>query len=197
MAEELELKALVRDPMALRHSLQTAAAQLTFRGMMRDRRLDRDGMLASRDQLLRVRIFEAPGDHRAVVTWKGPPRRSPDGYKLREELDCAAADGEAAIAVFRALGYSVTQVIDRHVEIFEIAGATARIEWYPRMDLLLEVEGSPATIESGIAATGIPRPEFRPDTLQEFVVRYQARTGEPAILAEADLTGIPPSWTAA
>jgi adenylate cyclase class IV len=197
VAEELELKAVIRDPVALRRSLHAAAGRLTYRGMMRDRRLDRDQVLASRDQLLRVRIFEGPGTSRAVVTWKGPARRSPEGYKLREDLECSAQDGAAAIALFGALGYSITHAIDRHVEIFQVAGATARIEWFPRMDLLLEVEGSPSTIEAGIAATGIPRPEFRADSLQEFVARYQARTGEPAILTESDLSGILPSWAAA
>jgi adenylate cyclase class IV len=195
LAEELELKALVQDPVMLRRRLQAVAGRLTYRGMMRDRRLDRDGVLASQDRLLRVRIFESAGVKRAVVTWKGPPRRSPEGYKLREELEYSAEDGGAAIELFRALGYHVTHAIDRHVEIFEVAGATARIEWYPRMDLLLEVEGSPAAIEDAIAATGIPRTEFRADSLQEFFARYQSRTGQPAILAETDLAGILPPWT--
>jgi len=194
LADELELKAVVRDAQVLRRRLLASGGRLTYRGMMRDYRLDRSGVLASRDEVLRVRMFEGDGSSRAVVGWKGPVRRSAEGYKMREELEYTAVDGTAALAVFQALGYGVIQAIDRHVEVYVVAGATARVEWYPRMDVLLEVEGIPATIEAGVSASGIPRREFLSDSLPDFVARYEARAGQPAILAESDLHGAAPSW---
>ena len=82
-----------------------------------------------------------------------------------------------------SLGYDVVHAIDREVEVYELEGATLRIERYPRMDPLLEIEGSPAAIERAVDATGIPRAEFTADSLTEFVRRYELRSGQPAALA--------------
>lgn len=196
MAEELELKAIVPEPAALRRRLAAAGARCVFRGLMEDRRYDRDGVLTSRDEVLRVRRFlHAGGAVEAELTWKGPTRRSTEGYKLREELSCRIAPGsDSPGRIFEALGYTVAQAIDRWVELFEVAGATLRVEWYPRMDVLLEVEGRPQAIESAIRATGLPRDGFSAEQLVEFVRRYDARGPRPAVLAVAELGGERPAW---
>jgi adenylate cyclase class IV len=196
MAEELELKAIVGEPAALRARLVAAGARPMFRGLMEDRLYDRAGALASRNEVLRVRHFRpGTGPAAAELTWKGPTRRSADGYKLREEVACRIVPGsDPPERVLEALGFGVVQAIDRYVELYELAGAVLRLEWYPRMDLLLEVEGPPAAIETAIAATGIPRAEFSADPLIEFVRRYEPRVGRRAVLALADLGGERPAW---
>ena len=50
--------------------------------------------------------------------------------------------------------------IHRDIAQFEYRGAIVRVERYPRMDTLVEVEGEPAAIEAAIAATGLPRAGF-------------------------------------
>jgi len=60
-ADELEVKARVDDPEGLRAALVRAGAALEFRGDMIDRRFDRDGTLARRDHVLRLREFR-PAD---------------------------------------------------------------------------------------------------------------------------------------
>jgi len=199
LATELELKTVVADPPALRARLQDAGASRGFRGMMRDRRLDRAGALAARDEVLRVRSYEAgsPSASRAVLAWKGPVSLSPEGYKRREELECGAEDGPALLAVLEALGYRPVQVIDRYVEVYELSGTAVRLEWYPRMDVLAEIEGTPAGMEAVIARLGLVRSECLPEALFAFTLRYEARTGRPAVLAEADLAGEPPTWSTA
>jgi hypothetical protein len=67
--------------------------------------------------------------------------------------------------------------------------ATVRMERYPEMDALVEVEGDPNAIESAIGVTGIPRGAFTADALSEFVRRYEARTG-----ASARLSGEAGAW---
>ncbi|MDH4132981.1 MAG: hypothetical protein OEV95_14385, partial [Gemmatimonadota bacterium] len=80
MASELELKAVVTDPGGLRAALLGAGGIQRFRGLLRDRRLDRDGVLLSRDQVLRVRRWiPAEGPERAEIAWKGPTGISPEG----------------------------------------------------------------------------------------------------------------------
>jgi adenylate cyclase class IV len=187
MSQELELKAVLPDPDALRARLLAAGAVERFRGRMSDRRYDRGGELAARDEVLRVRSYHhSDGSVAAVLGWKGPVGRSPDGYKQRAEIELpVTAEATASPnALLTALGYEVVHAIDREVQVFVLGGASVRLERYPRMDPLLEVEGEPAAIERAIAVSGIPRAEFTADPLAEFVRRFEARRGEPALLAE-------------
>jgi adenylate cyclase class IV len=196
VAAELELKTIVPDPGVLRNRLVAAGAQLTFRGLMEDRRYDRDGVLLARDEVLRTRRFvRSDGVAKAELTWKGRTGRSDGGYKLREEVTCQIAAGsDSPGRIIEALGYTVTQAIDRQVEMYQLGEAVLRIEWYPRMDVLLEVEGAPAAIEAAISATGLARDRFTSEILADFVQRYDARGGRRAVLALADLEGERPGW---
>lgn len=181
---ELELKAVVPDPAALAARLAQAGARCTFRGMMRDRRFDRpDGSLVARDEVLRVRTFEPAGVGAAYaeLTWKGPTKQA-GGYKEREELQFGVGDAATAGEALGRLGFVLSDAIDRCVEYLDVAGAVVRVEWYPRMDVLVEVEGEPGTIERAVAATGLPRDQFTADRLLDFAGRYRERTGKEPVL---------------
>lgn len=130
MAAELELKAVVPDPVALRAKLVGAGAVPGFRGLMSDRRYDRGGTLVERDQVLRVRNYRpAAGPGRSEIAWKGPTRCSREGYKLRDELTCEARPApDGPDAILEALGYTVVHTIDRWVETWSLAGAALRLE---------------------------------------------------------------------
>ena len=180
---ELELKAVVPDAEELRSRLSASGAELRSRGRLLDVRYDRGGELTLQDQVLRARTYRrAGGGVDFVLAWKGPTRRSPDGYKLREEIELTV--GADPGQLLQSLGYQPVQVIDREIEIWHLDEATARLERYPRMDVLVEVEGQPAAIERVVLASGIPRHQFTAEPLAEFVRRYEARTG-----AAADLDG--------
>lgn len=187
---------MVADPAALRSRLLAAGARPGFRGMMVDRRFDRDGTLTPRDEVLRLRTFHLPaGGTESRLGWKGPAMVSPEGHKVRRELEYPLGEGTAPPeALLTALGYTVVQTIERFVEYFEAAGSVIRLEWYPRMDILVEVEGTEATIEAALALTGLPRAEFSADPLRVFADRYALRTGRPALLDLAALGGDPPAW---
>ena len=185
MLAELELKAVVPDPEALCARLRRAGAIPGFRGRMTDRRYDRAGELAARDEVLRIRTYHHPdGSTESVLAWKGATGRSPEGYKLRQEIELAVRSGRgAAERLLGALGYAPVHLIERDVEIYRVEEATVRLERYPEMDSLVEVEGDPDTIERAIVVTGIPRGDFTPEALSEFVRRDEARTGTPARLS--------------
>ena len=183
-ARELELKAVVPDAAALAARLAQAGARCTFRGVLRDRRYDLPGgSFLARDEVLRVRTFEPQGAGvaHAELTWKGPTRRT-GGYKEREELQFGVSDAATAGEFLGRLGFVLSDAIDRCVEYHEVAGAVVRIEWYPRMDVLAEVEGESGAIERAVAATGIPRGEFSADRLLDFAARYRERTGKEPVL---------------
>jgi adenylate cyclase class IV len=179
--DELELKARVDDPAALEAALARAGAELLFRGEMRDRRFDRRGALEARDEVLRLRSYAGTASY-GVLAWKGPMSVR-GGYKHREEHEARLVDPEAALAILERLEYEVVMRIDRKIAEYRLAEAAVRVEWYPAMDVLVEVEGEPAAIERAIAASGIPRERFLPETLSYFVAAYERRTGRPARIA--------------
>jgi predicted adenylyl cyclase CyaB len=182
--DELEVKAPVADPEAVVHSLLAVGAQRVFLGEMIDRRFDRDGRLESRDEVLRLRVYRRAGGEESwgVLGWKGP-KSLHGGYRRRAESETRVVDPEAAIAILEHLGFAVVYRIDRRIEQLTLGDATIRIERYPEMDVLVEIEGSPQSIEAAIAASGVPRADFVAESLPYFLDAYERRTGRPGRVA--------------
>jgi adenylate cyclase class 2 len=182
--DELEVKARITAVASLRRALRRAGARLEFRGRMLDRRYDRARELTRGDQVLRLRTYRPAGHGRAhaVLAWKGPASAR-GGYRHRAELEVAVSDPEALQALLVRLRYRVTLAIDRQVEVYRLGGATLRLERYPRMDTLLEVEGPPAAIERAITAIGLPRDRFLSESLPFFTHADPRRTGRREQLA--------------
>lgn len=186
---EVEVKAVLDDLDARRARIVSAGATEMFTGTMRDLRYDTaDRALAAVDQVLRVRAYRGAAGETAQLDWKGATRID-SGLKTREELSTGVTDLSGLAAILGSLGYTVTREIQREVWVYELAGATVRLERYPRMDDLVEVEGTPAAIESAIGAIGMQRGEFTADRLPDFARRYEERTGQRAALCGSELNG--------
>lgn len=187
---EIELKAVAPDADALIARLLAAGAEQSFAGRLADRRYDTaDGALFGGDLVLRLRVYTGvQEDARATLDWKGPTRHE-NGYKVREELSSGVSDPGALGAMLERLGFVVIGEIDRQIAQFACRGAIVRVERYPRMDALVEVEGSPSAIEDAIAATGVSRAAFTAERLPDFVRRYELRTGERAAVSDRELAG--------
>jgi adenylate cyclase class IV len=186
---EIELKAVVPDWNDCRARLEAHGATLEFEGRLADRRFDTaDRALAREDVVLRVRAYENASGAVAELGWKGPTRYE-DGYKVRDELAVDTAAPERLATILSKLGYQVTRAIDRHIVQCTLHGAVVRLERYPRMDDLIEVEGPPDAIERAIAVLGIPRQAFTSERLRDFATRYQTRTGQRAVLSDDELAG--------
>ncbi|MEP6617884.1 MAG: class IV adenylate cyclase [bacterium] len=186
---EVELKSVVDDVRRRRAEIEAAGGTLIFDGRLTDHRYDTaNGLLASMDHVLRVRVYIDERGARAELDWKGPTSRV-DGFKSREELEAAVTDANALGAILAKLGYVVTMTIEREIAQYDLGGAIVRFESYPRMDDLVEVEGTPEQIERAIVALGIPRDGFTADRLSDFAARFEARTGLEAALSAEGLTG--------
>jgi adenylate cyclase class IV len=198
VATELELKAVVHDPAAVRASLAARGARKVKEGRMTDLRYDRDGELAAAGQVLRVRSYAlVSGSEEGRLAWKGRATSDEGGFRSREEHEVHfVGTSSPAEQLVQALGFAVVSAMDRWVEYWRLDDATARLEWYPRMDVLCEVEGTPDGIARVIAATGISREAFTADAIADFVARYEERVG-PAALSLAQLNGGTPSWEVA
>ena len=188
-SDEVELKAVVPEPERARAAIEAAGGRLVFEGLLEDRRYDsRARALATMDHVLRLRVYRDATGARGSLDWKGPTRYE-DGYKVREELSAGTNDPVMLDTMLERLGYVMTREIDRDIAQFEIDGAIVRFERYPRMDVLVEVEGPPAAIERAITALGMDRSAFSTDRLLYFTARFQERTGERAAVSDAELRG--------
>jgi predicted adenylyl cyclase CyaB len=186
---EIELKSVVPDERESRRRLTTAGAALVFEGTMLDRRYDTpDRSLAARDEVLRLRVERGDGRRRGQLDFKGAAS-FPGGYKVREETGTPSDDPDALLEILTSVGYVVTREIDREVAVYVHRGATVRFERYPRMDVLVEVEGEPAAIEAAIEALALPRSGFTNESLAAFVRRYEERTNGRAAIFAGELSG--------
>ena len=186
---EVELKAVCEDADVTRQRLEAAGATLTFAGRMEDRRYDTpDGRFARRDVVIRLRVYRPidGGPDEAYLDWKGASS-SDSGYKVRDELSTTVGDAATIAMILDRLGFVVTREVDRQIWQYKLGAAMVRFEQYPRMDVLLEVEGSPEAIEGAITATGISRSAFSDERLLDFVARFEERTGLDAALSDREL----------
>jgi len=189
MIDEVELKSVVPDLADARRRLEAAGARLVFEGRLEDRRYDDDARtLALQDHVLRLRTYRDASGARAYVDFKGPTRFE-NGYKVREEISTSAADADVMARILERLGYEVIREIDRDVVQYELEGCVVRFEKYPRLDVLVEVEGHPDAIENAIRVLALPREGFNTDRLLAFAQRFEARTGQRAAMSFRELHG--------
>ena len=196
MIDELELKAVVPDLDACRARVEAAGAHVVFAGRLTDRRWDLPHRpLSARDEVVRVRtsVPEPAGDGerapaRHVLDWKGPTRVE-NGYKRRLERSTGIEDAAVLETILRAAGFVIVREVERDVLQYALGDATLRFERYPRLDVLMEVEGTPDAIEAAIVATGLPRASFTAARLTDFVADFERRTGTRAALTGRDLPG--------
>lgn len=186
---EVELKAVVDDIAERRKRIEAAGAALSFEGKTSDRRYDfASRELSGRDEVLRMRRYLSGASTRFYLDWKGPTELK-DGYKIREETTVPVEDCDALEKILEKLGLALTWEIDRDIAQYQLAGATIRFETYPRMDVLVEVEGEPAAIEAAIETIGLPRGTFTNERLPDFVRRFEYRTGVRSAICDRELRG--------
>lgn len=186
---EVELKAVVDDLAATRRRLEKAGAKLSFEGKLSDRRYDVESReITQRDEVLRVRRYHAPGSSKTYLDWKGPTEIQ-DVYKVREEVSTLVEDFDSLDQILTRLGFIAAMEIDREIAQYTFGGATIRFETYPRMDVLVEVEGEPDSIEQAIEALGMARGHFNSDRLPMFVERFEHRTGVRAAICYREMEG--------
>ena len=186
---EVELKSVCDDLTGTRKRLEQAGAKLTFEGKLSDRRYDVESReITQRDEVLRVRRYEAPGSTTTYLDWKGPTETQ-DVYKIREEISTLVEDFDSLEQILSRLGFIIAMEIDRDIAQYKLGGATIRFETYPRMDVLVEVEGEPDSIEQAIEALGMSRGQFNSDRLANFVARFEQRTGVRAAVCHREMEG--------
>lgn len=186
---EVELKSVVDNLAARRKLVERSGAKLVFAGLLTDRRYDNAaGDLMKRDHVLRLRVYDRDGTKEGHLDWKGETRYE-NGYKVREEISTAVGDPDTLDLILKSLGLRVVREIERQIAQYLIARTTIRFEHYPRMDDLVEVEGSPEQIEKAIEIVGLPRDGFSTGRLTNFIMDFEERTGLRAAVSSKELRG--------
>ena len=184
---EIELKAVVDDLAERRRMIEAAGAALSFEGKISDRRFDfASRELSGRDEVLRTRRYQSAASTRTYLDWKGPTEMQ-GAYKVRDEITAPVEDFDSLERILEKLGLRLTWEIEREIAQYQLAGATIRFETYPRMDVLVEVEGEPDAIEAAIEALGLPRGTFTNERLPDFVNKFEHRTGVRAAISDREL----------
>ncbi len=186
---EVELKSVVDDVGHRRRIMEQAGGRLVFEGLLKDARYDNaSGQLVAEDNVLRLRTYESAGKNEGFLDWKGPTSYE-NGYKVREEISTAVGDPNATEVILKSLGFNVILEIDRRIAQYSLGPVTVRFEEYPKMDSLVEVEGTPDEIENAIVVLGLDRRGFLSERLAAFVARFESRTGSRAALSARELAG--------
>ena len=184
---EIELKAVVDDLAERRRMIEAAGAALSFEGKISDRRFDfASRELSGRDEVLRTRRYQSTASTRTYLDWKGPTEMQ-GAYKVRDEITAPVEDFDSLERILEKLGLRLMWEIEREIAQYQLAGATIRFETYPRMDVLVEVEGEPDAIEAAIEALGLPRGTFTNERLPDFVNKFEHRTGVRAAISDREL----------
>ena len=145
MAQEIEIKFLLKDRTALVRKLHEIGAQRLYAETFEDNIvLDRRGELRTRGALLRVRKF----GRYAIATYKGPAMFD-SGVKSREEVQTGVESFELAIQLFDSLGFKPTFRYQKFREVWRIRDVEVVLDRTPIGDFF-EIEG-PLEIIRGVA----------------------------------------------
>ena len=186
---EIEVKGVVADLASAIERARAAGAMLTFKGVLEDRRYDdARRTLMRRDTVLRLRVERDEAGVRAQVDCKGATG-SLAGFKVREERSVKIDDPATFAEMLGVLGYVVVREIDREIDQFDLNGTMIRFERYPRMDTLVEIEGTPDGIGAAIEALGMARGSSNAGRLADFVREFERRTGLRAAVSNRELSG--------
>jgi adenylate cyclase class 2 len=150
MAQEIEVKFLLRERNELTRKLQELGAQRLYPETFEDNIvLDRRGELRTRGALLRVRKF---GKY-ALATFKGPMAIE-GGIKSREEVQTGVESFELAIQLFDSLGFKPVFRYQKFREVWRVHDAEVVIDRTPIGDYF-EIEGSMEQIRTIVGELGM------------------------------------------
>lgn len=150
MAQEIEVKFLLRDRNELVHKLHEIGAQRLYPETFEDNIvLDRRGELRTKGALLRVRKF---GKY-SIATYKGPMSIE-GGVKSREEVQTGVESFELAIQLFDALGFKPTFRYQKFREVWRLRDVEVVLDRTP-IGEYFEIEGPIDTIRTIAAELGM------------------------------------------
>jgi adenylate cyclase, class 2 len=203
---EVEIKLFIRDIAAVRAKLVAAGAKFRRRVHEHNTLFDTpSSSLRESGQLLRIRI-ETPvsesrkpnGRQRGILTSKAPTaaalaewRKSKDKsatarkaaakakkprYKVRIERECTLPQPQKFRSQLESLGFRPRFIYEKYRTTYSLPGVHAELDETPS-GTFLELEGSPAAIESAARALGFTHADYSTETYWSIYVADCQRRG--------------------
>ena len=148
--EEIEVKFLIADLVAMRQRLVALGATLTTPRTYEENLLfdTPDAQLRHQGRLLRLRR-----DRRNRITYKEPPTHYNVDFKIMQEYEVEVSDFDQACAILTKLGFVLSLRFEKYRETFTYQGAEIVLDEVP-FGTFMEVEGSQDAIRAIVAALG-------------------------------------------
>jgi adenylate cyclase class 2 len=202
---EVEIKLVIRDVAAIRAKLTAAGAKFRRRVHEHNTLFDTAGSaLRLSGQVVRIRI-ETPvtesrkpnGPQRGILTSKAPTAaalaewRKQKGksaparkaattkkprYKVRLERECTLAEPHKFRSQLENLGFRPRFIYEKYRTTYKLPGVHAELDETP-CGTFLELEGSPAAIESAAHTLGFTRADYSTQTYWSIYVADCKRRG--------------------
>jgi adenylate cyclase class 2 len=197
-SNEVEIKLVIRDAASIRTKLTSAGAKFRRRVHEHNTLFDTaNSALRNSGQLLRIRI-ETPvtesrkpnGPQRGILTSKAPTaaalaawrknkaaaKASKPRYKVRLERECSLSDPKNFRAQLEALGFQPRFQYEKYRTTYELPGVHAELDETPA-GTFLELEGSPAAIESAARTLGFTPADYSIETYWSIYIADCKRRG--------------------
>jgi len=149
--EEIEVKFLVEELVAMRQRLVDLGATLTTPRTYEENLLfdTPDAQFRRQGRLLRLRR-----DRRNRITYKEPPTQHDVDFKIMQEYEIEVSDFDQAYAMLTKLGFALALRFEKYRETFTHQGAEIVLDEVP-FGTFMEIEGSQEAIRSMVTVLGL------------------------------------------
>lgn len=149
--EEIEVKFLLEDLVAMRQRLVTLGATLTTPRTYEENLLfdTPDAQFRRQGRLLRLRR-----DRRHRITYKEPPTHPDADFKIMQEYEVEVSDFDQAHAILTKLGFALSLRFEKYRETFTYQGAEIVLDEVP-FGTFMEIEGPQEAIRAIVTALGL------------------------------------------
>jgi len=149
--EEIEVKFLVENLMAMRQRLGALGATLSTPRTYEENLLfdTPDAQFRRQGRVLRLRR-----DRRNRITYKEPPTRHEADFKIMQEYEIEVSDFGQAHTILTKLGFAVALRFEKYRETFTYQGAEIVLDEVP-FGAFMEIEGPQEAIRSIVTALGL------------------------------------------
>jgi adenylate cyclase class 2 len=149
--EEIEVKFLIEDLVAMRQCLVALGATLSTPRTYEENLLfdTPDGQFRRQGRVLRLRR-----DQRNRITYKEPPTHHEADFKIMQEYEVEVSDFGQAYAILTKLGFAVALRFEKYRETFAYQGAEIVLDEVP-FGAFMEIEGPQEAIRAIVTALGL------------------------------------------
>jgi adenylate cyclase, class 2 len=165
--EEIEVKFLLEDLVAMRQRLMALGATLTTPRTYEENLLfdTPDAQLRHQGRVLRLRR-----DRRHRITYKEPPTHHHVDFKIMQEYEVEVSDFAQAHAILTKLGFALSLRFEKYRETFTYQEAEIVLDEVP-FGTFMEIEGPQEAIRAMVTALGL---DFDARLVSSYVDIFEA-----------------------